>query len=144
MDSLSSSCTRETSSGRAELETSRVRDPSTSGSSSQEFRVLVARSADTYHYTIPSFCAITMALQHVTIELEDRDVIDAFVRVGDRVLSSTINRPLPSYITIVSACIVPVSHCVRSSELQIVYIPIDGGWGWLSYCRSVNSQRKLT
>ena len=80
-----------------------------SGSSSQEFRAFVLRSADTYQYTIPCFCAISMALQHVTIELEDRDVMDAFVRVGD---NSAINRPLPSYITIVSACIVPVSSIV--------------------------------
>ena len=44
--------------------------------------MLLLHSAHRYQYTIPSFCAIAMALQHFAIELEGRDVMDASLMLG--------------------------------------------------------------
>ena len=78
-------------------------------------RVLILEAKRVYRYTIPSFCAITMTLQHVVLKLEEEteeaSILDAFVRVGDDGLSGFVmDRPLPSLTIILSACIVPVSE----------------------------------
>ena len=48
----------------------------------------VLHSANTYQYTIPSFCAIMMTLlQQVQIKVEPSVVMDAFLHITDRAVS---------------------------------------------------------
>lgn len=72
-------------------------------------KVLEVKSS--YAYTIPSFCAIKMDLQHVVVryqELHNISVMDAFFRT-EAVLPG-FSRSLPATVDVITGCVVPVSH----------------------------------
>ena len=93
------------------LDSSRASSSQDSQGDRGNLRVVVLEAKSIYRYTIPSFCAITMNLQRVTLECltaQDEKNFDGYIRVeGDR---HRINRCLPACVRIVSACIVPVSY----------------------------------
>ena len=73
---------------------SRAQSRASSSGSSQDgevdrsnLRVVVLEAKSIYGYTIPSFCAITMNLQHVTLECSsahDEENFEGYIRVeGD-------------------------------------------------------------
>ena len=88
--------------------------PSTSsGASSRESivhrpRVALLNAKGVYRYTIPSFCAITMSLQHVSLQYSTSEMeenLEGYTRVG----LHGLDRGLPACVRIISACLVPVS-----------------------------------
>ena len=88
--------------------------PSSSSQSSSidqsPVRVVILEAKRIYQYTIPSFCAITMSLQHVAVQClsgEDVEIFDGYIR-----RESAIDRTLPARVRIVSACLVPVSYFI--------------------------------
>ena len=75
-----------------------------------EIQLRVLDISEKYHYTIPSFSAIDMQLQHVVVEcweLNTIDYLDTFFRVERDLLN--LHLTLPVYATIHKGCIVPVS-----------------------------------
>ena len=80
--------------------------------------VVILEAKHNYQYTIPSFCAITLSLQHVAVQClsgEDVEIFDGYIRVG-----SAIDRPLPARVRIVSACLVPVSCMLNTIAIPII------------------------
>ena len=86
-------------------------------------RVVILEAKNIYRYTIPSFCAITMNLQHVTLEcsnVQDEESFEGYIRIeGD---THGINQCLPACVRIVSACIVPVSSSTCVYIIDAAYI----------------------
>jgi hypothetical protein len=77
--------------------------------SSQNLSVTILKTKSVYSYTIPSFCAIKMDLQQISLRDDvDEESFDGFIRVEK---GTAIQRPLPSRVCIKSACLVPVSSC---------------------------------
>ena len=85
-------------------------------------RVVILEAKNIYRYTIPSFCAITMNLQHVTLEclnVQDEESFEGYICIeGDR---HGINQCLPACVRIVSACIVPVSLSTCVYRIHAAY-----------------------
>ena len=72
------------------------------------FPVMIIERKQVYCYTIPSFCAIQMKLQHVFLECgSDAQGIDAFVRVSRDL--PEFSRPAPVGVDVLNCCLVPVS-----------------------------------
>ena len=79
--------------------------------SSQHLSVTILKTKGVYSYTIPSFCAIKMDLQQISLHDDvDEELFDGFIRVEK---ATAIKRPLPARVCIISACLVPV--CVVCS-----------------------------
>ena len=74
--------------------------------SSQHLSVMILKTKSVYSYTIPSFCAITMDLQQISLHDDvDEEAFDGFIRVEK---ATAIQRGLPARVCIKSACLVPV------------------------------------
>ena len=83
-----------------------------------EIRVLDVK--EKHKYTIPSFSAIDMQLQHVLVEcweLDPIDYLDVFFRVGsDLPRLHDVDSTLPAYATVFKGCIVPVSMKINGKQ----------------------------
>ena len=73
--------------------------------SSHHCSITILKTNSVYSYTIPSFCAITMDLQHISLLDIDEGALVGFIRVEK---ATAIQRPLPARVCIKSACLVPV------------------------------------
>ena len=73
--------------------------------SSQHLSVTILKTKGVYSYTIPSFCAIKMDLQQISLHDDvDGELFDGFIRVEK---ATAIKQPLPARVCIISACLVP-------------------------------------
>ena len=87
------------------------------------FEVVVLEAKSIYNYTIPSFCAINMKLQHAVLECWEEDELETFdVFVRTESATPRMDRPLPARVLVLRGCLVPVSSCIVTNTGLVLYM----------------------